>query len=496
MTNRHGRFRGTGLPLLLIFPFLFTGMMAGCALNAQGVEEVAAVYERQQAETPRKAPLYASVPATRPAGVEDQEVRTAETLREYLVLALQENPDIRQAGELARARARRIPQVTALPDPILSTKTLPEPVRTAEGDNFFVLGVSQKLPVPGKLDRAGRIALEETRMAIAAWEQTRLRVIADVKRSYFRIYIIDRSREIIRENQELLRGLIDTARMEVATGKRTQDDVLRAQVELSNLDARLIELRQQRTSAEAMLNNLLNRAPATPVPSPESFDVRQVDTTLAEMMSRAAAANPELRRLANQIDRDREAVELARLAYWPDFNVGFEWMHMKPREAFRPPPNPQTGKRPAFSRMSEEGTDNWAIMFGFNLPIWYEKIDAGIREARAKASASAHEYASAKNMVHFRIEEALAGVEAQRELAVLFDSTIVPQARQAYEIARAGYKVGKSDFQFVIDNWQKWLAFEIQYHRAVGELERSVADLEQAIGLSLEELEGGVTDEP
>jgi outer membrane protein TolC len=139
--------------------------------------------------------------------------------------------------------------------------------------------------------------------------------------------------------------------------------------------------------------------------------------------------------------------------------------------------------------LSEDGSDNWAIIFGLNVPIWFDKIEAGIREAKRKLSASMHEYTSAKNMVHFRIEDALAKVHAQQELAELFDSTIIPQAKQAYEVSRTGYVVGKSDFLDVIDNWQKWLVFTIQYHRAIGELERSVADLEQTIGLSLVEVE-------
>ena len=137
--------------------------------------------------------------------------------------------------------------------------------------------------------------------------------------------------------------------------------------------------------------------------------------------------------------------------------------------------------------MSEEGADTWAITFGFNLPIWVDKIEGGIREARQQLAASIHQYSAARNMVYLQVEDALTSVEAQRELAELFKSTIIPQAQQAYEVSRAGYVAGETDFQYVIDNWQKWLAFTIQYHRAIGGLERSVADLEQAIGLSLTE---------
>ena len=89
--------------------------------------------------------------------------------------------------------------------------------------------------------------------------------------------------------------------------------------------------------------------------------------------------------------------------------------------------------------------------------------------------------------MYFRITDAFERVRSQRELADIFGYTIIPQAQQAYEVSRAGYVAGSSDFLYVIDNWQKWLVFRIQYHRILGDLERSVADLEQVLGMSLSE---------
>jgi outer membrane protein TolC len=138
--------------------------------------------------------------------------------------------------------------------------------------------------------------------------------------------------------------------------------------------------------------------------------------------------------------------------------------------------------------LSEDGSDNWAVTFGFNVPIWVDRIKAGIQEARARLSASRHEYAAARNSVYFEIEDALERVRSQRASALLFRDTIIPQAEQTYRVSQASYSAGTSDFLSVIDNWRNWLVFTIEYHRALGELERSVADLEQAVGLSLSEV--------
>ncbi len=464
----------------------------GCALHMEGTREVATYVQRRAAEQPSSADVYARAPANvqQPGATQDHSTShgVLDTLRDFIVVALENNPDIKAAEEMARSKAERIVQATALPDPMITTKTLPEPVRTAEGDNFFILGISERFPVPEKLDRAGRIALEETRAALQRLQEARLQVIAEVKRAYFQLYVLDRSLDITQENQRLVRGLIDVARAQVAAGRRPQDDVLRAQVELSSLEAELIGLRQRRVTFAARLNQLLNRSATTEVPSPDGFDVRHADLRLDQLLAKAADANPALKRLQHQIEREKHAVELAKLAYWPDFTLGFEWMYMEPRDAFRPPPNPMTGQRPVVSTMSEDGTDNWAITFGFSLPIWFDKIKGGINESKHRLMATRQEYAATQNRVEFQITDALERVRAQRELALLFDSTIIPQAHQTYRVSQASYTAGSSDFLYVIDNWRKWLAFTIQYHRSLGELERSVADLEEAIGLSLPEL--------
>jgi cobalt-zinc-cadmium efflux system outer membrane protein len=491
-SSRHGSAR----PLLCSVALL---ALSGCALNQAADREVTAALERYARNTADEAGRYARAErptaTSRPAAAtpvsQPGQVMAPQSLRDYIVVALQQNPDIRAAEETARAKAARVPQATALPDPMISTRTLPEPIQTAAGDNYFNLGVSFKFPVPEKLDRAGRVALQEARMALQDLQRVRLGVIADVKRAYFRLYVLDWTIEIDQASQDLVRGLIDVARSQVATGRRTQGDILRAEVELSTLESRLIELRQQRTTAAAMLNRLLNRAPTTPVPRPPSFDARTVETRLDELFAVASDKNPDVLRLKEQMERDRQAVKLARLAYWPDFTVGFEWMLMEPRAAFVPPPNPQTGMPATVSRLSETGSDSWAILFGFNLPIWFEKIEAGIREARSRVLATESQYVAMQNRVRFQVEDALARVRAQQELAGLFKHTIIAEALQAYEVSREAYQGGTTDFLFVIDNWQKWLTFQIQYHYALGELERSVADLEEALGQSLAEPGGG-----
>jgi len=470
--------------LVAVLPF-------GCSLNEAGRREVSDALQRYEGARLREAESYGSVPALRAASTTGSEVSgdspmvSDTSLAGLIGLALERNPDILAAMDVARGKASRVPQATALPDPFLSTKTLPEPVRTAEGDNYFILGIKQKLPVPEKLDRRGKVALEEARMAIERLEQTRLSVIGDVKRAYFQLYSIDWAISITEENMILLRDLIEVTRGQLVAGRGQQEDVLRTQVELSNLESELVGLRQRRVTTVSLLNSLLDRAVSTAVETPPDYELRRLEMRLEHVLAFAHKANPALKLLERQIARDEQSVKLAKLAYWPDFTIGFEWMQMKPRRAFQPPANPQTGLLPPISGLSENGGDNWAILFGFNVPLWFEKIESGIDEAEHELAASRQKHASMRNTVTFKVEDALARVRSFRDIAHLFGTAIIPQAQQAYIVSRTNYMAGTSDFQYVIGNWQRWLFFRIRYYDALGGVERSVADLEQAVGASI-----------
>jgi outer membrane protein TolC len=275
----------------------------------------------------------------------------------------------------------------------------------------------------------------------------------------------------------------------LVVGKGQQADVLRTQVELSNLESELVVLRQRRITNVSLLNSLLDRPVATPVATPPDYDLRRLEMRLDHLLDFAMAENPELQLLERRIARAEQGVKLSRLAYWPDFTIGLEWMPIDPRGAFRPPINAQTGMRPRVPQMSEDGSDNWAILFGFNIPLWSQKIEAGIREAEHKLAASRRKHASTKNRVTFGVEDALARVRSSRDIANLFATAIIPQAQQAYIVSRTNYVAGSSDFQYVIDNWRRWLFFRIRYYHTLGEVERNVADLEQVVGVSIVEVE-------
>lgn len=442
---------------------------------------IAQLWQRRHVST--ATPATEPSPATAPRAIIAP--RDPAGLVEYTLLALERNPAIAASLADVEAKLERIPQVTSLEDPMLRLIARPEPIQTAAGDIVFTLGASQKIPIPKKLDLKGKMAAEEVREAIERLNTLRLRVIADVQHAYYRIYVSDRAIEITQQNAALLRELERVASAQFEVGKADQQDVLRIQTELSELDNALNRYRGQRTSAVAAINQLMDRPTTTDVGTLPPLDGAMFDARVDALIELGEQYNPELAALTHRARRDQYASKLADLAYIPDVTLGFEWNHADGRDPFVPPVNAQTRVRPPYNDASAQGDDNWALTIGVNLPIWAQRNEAAKREALKRIEATDNDRRSMQRMIEFRIHDAWARIETDLTSVKLLDSTIIPQARQSFEASLLAYQEGTEKFITVIDNWRKLLLFELMKHRDTASMQTALADLQREIGASL-----------
>jgi cobalt-zinc-cadmium efflux system outer membrane protein len=385
----------------------------------------------------------------------------------YIHIALRDNPTIRRAIRQVQALGYRVPQVTSLDDPMINLiPPTGDMTQTAAGMMSGGGGVSQKIPFPGKLTARGRIAEQTVRMALDALADARITTVAQIQKAYYGYYLADVSIQITRESQELLDQIRDVAGARYKSGAATQQDVLRAEVQLYDLTNELITLEQQRATAQAQLNSLMDRSVDAPLPAPRPFELAQVDWKLPDAMTHAVESNPRLGRLQEQIKRDLAAIKLAHLNYFPDLTAGFAYTVIG------------SGISPV-----ADGSDVWNLAFGLNVPIWWQRLRAGVLEGNAQALASVEEYAELRNLVFFQLQDTLVKIDTRYRRAILFRDLIVPRAWQTVEVSTSAYRAGTVEFTALFDNWRNWLNFSLAYHRSLAELEQRFADLQQLIGI-------------
>lgn len=379
-------------------------------------------------------------------------------LQELMEEALQHNPDIQAARRRWESSQAIVPQVQTLPDPqmLLGYQRMPmmEPL---EGP---VYGFSQKFPFPGKLGIKGEVAARHADRIEQMYYATRLNVISRLKQHYWDLHFIHKGIEIVEKNKRLLMQFEKTANARYSVGKTAQQDVFRAQVELSRVLDRLAVLEQKKESLHAEINRILNRPPIGPLGTPENIHLTPIQQDLPELAKRAEAFSPLLLASAKSVAQGEESVSLARKEYFPDFNLS------------------ALGTRN--ERINENG---YQIMFGIQIPLFYQtKQREGVNQAVADLARAREDLTATRQELLFQVKDAFERAQRATRLVKIVGEAIIPQATLALQSAQAGYSVDKVDFLTLLNNLLTLQENELELHGEMVEHEKAVARLEELTG--------------
>jgi outer membrane protein TolC len=414
--------------------------------------------------TETSSPLHAHVESAGPRPVD-----------EYIRRALAENRAIASARMRVLEMKNRIPQAIALDDPIVQNIIWPFP---SNGPQYSLMGympyemmISQQFPWFGTLKLRGLVADREMKIALAEMAQAQLDVVLAVKKAYLNLYAAERSVAILNENRSLATEFVELSRSRVANGG-SQQDLLRAEIAVTQLDKELALARQFEGEARADLAQQLHVSPESELHAIAEMPVANVPVEINRLYDMAISLRPELRAGLAAISRDEKAIELAKKRYFPQFTTGVAYSLMTRQDN----PSPRA-----------DGHDNVGFVVGFNLPIYRGKLDSALCEAKAKAAADAMKFEAERDRTLREVKESLVQAKAQREMLDLLDSGILPKSEDALRLAASGYRNATLDYLTLNTARQEWLQLQLQRVRLVAELGKALAMLERSVGTELRE---------
>jgi len=351
-------------------------------------------------------------------------------------------------------------------DPNLTAGYFIENAETRVGPQRAKYGVSQKFPFFGKLASRGRVALKDRDIAYENYNAVKREVIKELKHTFFDIYWVRKSILVTKEIKELLDMLEKVAESRYSTGIASQQDVLKGQVEISRLIDKLLILDKQEVTLTEELNTLLNRPVETPTGNIENFNLTPFNYSLEELFDLAKEHKQELKAAYLNVDKHKEIVSLKKKDYFPDFTLGADFIDVG------------SGK----TTMLNDGQDAWIGMIKINVPIWLGRINASVKEAMNRLSSSEELYQNVNNRVLFQIKDFHFKLKTAENLVNLYKLTLVPQAEESLNAAQASYETGRTSFLDIMDSERVLLNYKDAYFRATADYEKTIADLERAIG--------------
>ena len=330
--------------------------------------------------------------------------------------------------------------------------------------NMYMLMFGQELPGRGKRELRSSLLEMDVELAAAAIAIAARDIIDRVERLYADLFLARQEIEIHHASARLLRQLADLSDVKYSTGRASQQDVLKAVVELSKIEEHLIELDERAQLAAAELNTLLDRPVADAV-GPLAMPAERVALPpVSELQRLALTQQPDLTAADLEVTRAEAALGVVRSEYRPDFSVMGGYMVMP-------------GQR-----------DSWMAKVGITWPTapWTKsRVDAKAAEATASVAAARARSEAVASATREAVYTAHVRADAASRRASLLRTTIVPQSEQTLEVSRVAYQTDQVDFLVLIDNQRILLDTQVDYFRALNDLERARAALKRAVGTDI-----------
>jgi outer membrane protein TolC len=264
---------------------------------------------------------------------------------------------------------------------------------------------------------------------------------------------------ILQRNKDFLFDLQKSAEARYQVGQGIQQDVVKAQVEVSLLTSRLIQFERKQEGMRATINGLLNRPPFAPLGTPEPLPKSPFTLTLEGLREIAVEQSPELKGVEFLIARSELNLALAQREYYPDLVFKGAYVNKA-------------------ARLPE-----WEVGVGVKIPLYFwRKQRYGVQEAAESTGEARSTRQNVMQTLLARVKDFYVQARTAEQLLTLYQTTILPQSRLSLESASAGYTVAKVDFLTLLNNIIVLREAELSSEEQLAEFEKSVAQLEEIVG--------------
>lgn len=386
---------------------------------------------------------------------------SAELDRHALIRAvIDRNPSLESARQAWRAALARYRQAGAYDDPMVMASFAPLSIGSSSAPFGYEIGVSQRLPLGGKLDAQAELAVAEAETAASDYAQTRLRLALVASELYDDYFVAVRALEIQAQHIVLVNTLKQNAIAAYESGRASAQDSLQAEAELARLEYQGTTFQTQREVAIAQINALLHRDPELDLPPPPAELPRPDDAKASpDDLMKLVDQRPDIAAARARVRVASARGDVASTQYYPDLTLST-----------------------SYNSMWDMPQHRWMAGVSLNLPLERGRRQGAVDEAFALRAASESDVQSMKDAARGEIAVALRHIAEAERAVMLFEERLVPVARQSIEAARADFVTGRNSFMTVIEAERGLRSAELELQMARADLSKRRAGLDRVLG--------------
>lgn len=386
----------------------------------------------------------------------------AQSIDDYVKEAVQNNPDIKSSFQNYYASLERINQAGTLPDPQLSFGYFISPVETRLGAQEAKIGFSQMFPWFGLLKNQKSIATTQAEIAFLEFTNKKNSIVFDTKKLFYKIYEVRKELSISRKNLEILKSFKDMAYKKYEAGKVTMVDVIRIQLEISELQEQISHLEDMTETMSKQFNLLLNKDVQTIINIPDDLDTLFVPYFIV----RDSLINNPLyqKEIVSQQLVEKQQKE-AKLKGYPDFAIGVDYGVISPRSDLNPENN---------------GRDVLMPKISVSIPLYRKKYKSMSTELDFKNEAVLSKQDAIMNRLESDFLTSEINLKDAGRKLVLYEKELT-DTHIALDILLSEYLSGEIEIFEILRIQQMLLRYEISYQKALTNMHTEYAKMNQLI---------------
>jgi outer membrane protein TolC len=364
------------------------------------------------------------------------------SLDSAIAVAIASDPWLNGSRHREDALSSESVSAASLPDPKISLTAGNFPVDTLdinqEAMTQLAVAVSQTFPRGDSLTLSSRqkreLAAQEPMLRL----DREAKVAATVAQLWLEEFKAQESIRLIERDRSLFEQLVDAARASYssALGRARQQDLIRAQLELTRIDDRLMVLQQQQEATQRRLSEWIGvrgHLPLAPLLPNDalSLPVSAVFVPVSSARSRyqLISLHPLLQAFDQRINAMQIGVELARQKYQPEWGL-----------------TAQYGYRDDDS-LGRDRADLFSVGVSVDMPLFTaNRQDKDVSAAVSRAEAIKTDKQLLSRQLTASLDMAIVQLQRLNQRLALYENQLLPQMALQAEAALTAYDSDDGDF--------------------------------------------------
>jgi cobalt-zinc-cadmium efflux system outer membrane protein len=325
------------------------------------------------------------------------------------------------------------------------------------------LTVTQPIEIGGQRARRIEVARNELRLTDLDVDAALRDLRHDLRVAYFNLALSRNTRDLARQVVAQANRLVEIAEARFEAGDIAQFEVLQARLAAARASVDLSRTENNERVALAAINQLLNRAPQSPLDLSVSLFVPRQNVNAAQLISQSLSQNVELRAAEQQIVAEQSRLRLARAERIPTPSIG-----------------------PGIEAFDESLPHRYGLTMQVTVPLpVFNRGNAEVARSSALVEQLTLERDDARQRISAGIGQAALRLDAARQQVDFYETRLLPDAERVRAMAEEAYRAGQTGLLPVIDAQRNALEVRQGYLQALFDYQSALADLEQTAGVPL-----------